>query len=193
MTDVSRRWILWSAGFVALAALLLAPPAPASEPMTADPLRSQILAMIGGFHHLPDESEWKALPPRAQEILIEIASDPGQPAFKRARAIAALAWFPSPETKTFLTGVIQNRDKFKPMLRRKAVRALLVAYRDEAVPVTTPLLKEDDPLMREAVVEGLGELGTPLALSTLRTHLVLEPESWLRKRMEIHLKKGGAP
>lgn len=142
-----------------------------ARPAAAGELREPVMTLLSGVEDTPTASELQALGPAAGAELLEIAADPDVARSKRGRAVHALGWFPSDQTRGFLDQTLQSDDKY---LARKAVRALATGWQDGALPALTPALQSDDVQLRIATVRALGDISSPKARALLDDRLAVE-------------------
>ena len=148
----------------------------------------QVDALLGGIEYVPKASEWTALGPEAAQVLVSIAKAKQERPSRRARAISALAHFPTPETRTFLE-TIASDPTLKTVLRRKALRALSHAYQGEALAFVQGFVAVEDKHLREAAVKSLAEIGTPQARLILEERRKVESAAFVRETIEKSLRR----
>lgn len=111
------------------------------------------------------------------------ALDPSLDLYRRERAISFLEYFPTAETRAFLTQLIWS--KAPNGLRRSAVFSLAFAYgrnlESEVLRIFKAILQKAGARIREAVVRGLSYLGSREAKNLLRNHLEREPDTQVRR------------
>jgi len=128
--------------------------------------------------------------------LILIADLPRVALVVRTRALAALAFYPAPTTKSYLVSLLHERaligTRAGVPLRRQAIRSLGLGFGAEAVDDLVPLQNERDPLVRASVASALGDTGAPHALPTLEAWLSREPDLTVRTAIDsaISLLRG---
>lgn len=159
----------------ALLALLLA----ASSAHADDALRGKCIDLLAAYDDPATAEDWKSLGEGVPAELMAIAKDPKVSSTRRAGAVYALGWYPTPETRTFVTGVLY--DVAAPnILRRKATFALGNGWGDGALAEIVATLASEDAQLRQAAARTLGKLGTPGATAALQERLSVETDRVVR-------------
>jgi hypothetical protein len=114
-----------------IAALLATPrlphgkhaPAPSvqEQPMTADEVRERVDSYLSSIDRPVDAGAWRALGPRAAEVLEPIATDANAFPSRRARALEGLV-AAAPDRAAQLVGAIARDEKQPAVLRVAALR-----------------------------------------------------------------------
>lgn len=162
---------------------------PAQEAQTVDPkVTSQVEELLAGYEYVPKAEDWARIGPQAAIVLRQIAADPKAQSSKRARAVSSLAHFPQDDNQTFLTELLQ-KDTNPALLRRKAIRALAVAFGPQSLPTIKPYLADADHRLRESAILAIGAVRTDEARTLLKERLSLEPSDHLKETLEETLEK----
>jgi len=177
---------------ISLLVLLLAGAAQAQSPVLKliDPeLEKQVIAMLSGIETTPKADTWRKLGTDAPYALMKVVLDTKEWPARRARAVTALKYFPTPETKQFLTELLDRKERVAPLLTRKALYALAEAWGAEAAPLIAQKLDNDDLFVREAAVRALAKAGGPDVLRLLKQREVKEPEAVVRRVIQEEVRK----
>lgn len=161
----------------------------------------QVGEVMTGIDHVPARRELTRIGPEAAEVLREIAAS-GPTVVGRGRALSSLEYFPTEETRQFLTA--QIADEAAPTrLRRKAMLAMALAFgaRDfdngvcaqypgdrGTLTLLMPFLEAPDEDLREGAVEAIALLNTPEATAALSASASQESVPYIKALME----RGGA-
>lgn len=142
----------------------------------------------------PDKEALVAASPEAASILREIAGDTRAARPLRGRALAALAFFPSSETKATLRHLLRSR-RAPELLRSRALMAMSAAFEDASVSEVAAYLSDRSEVLQDTAAQALGALGTPKAKATLRQALrrSTDPELSRRIRAALRPTRRGAP
>lgn len=140
----------------------------------AGPLRDQVLPQLQGIEDPPSAEALRALGPGVAAELLELSEDGELPRSVRAKAVHALGWFPSPETRAALVARLDGSDR---ILARKAAYALGEGWGAGAIPELTRALEAPDSHLREAAARALGGVDSPEAVAVLEARLAVEESS----------------
>ncbi len=157
----------------------------ASPVVRADPAD----LLLDGVDTVPDAAAWRRLGPAGEARLAAIAGDRDAPIGRRARAVSALAHFPSDATRKLLATLLSHDDA-PSLLRRKAALSLARAFGDMSVATLAAQAGAADPRLRDDVARALGSIGTARARAVLQRRLAVEG-TWVRRTIERALR--GAP
>jgi HEAT repeats len=190
---------------VGLCAPLLAPPgwsAPRSasvpkaegqHPKVPPATRSAVESWLRAHELPPRKDELGALGEGADAALVAIAADEKVEILIRARAISAVAYYPSPEARRLLVGLVGRKPPpAKPAAAPPAGQNLLV--RKAAVGLgwmggldvpghLGPLLDDPDPEVRLDAAIGLGLTRLSAAADLLRKRLLVEQDPRVRQQI----------
>ena len=150
----------------------------------AGPLRAQVLPQLQGIEDAPAAESLRALGPGVDAELMEIFQDSSQPRSTRARALHALGWFPTPESRLILVGALDGEDR---VLARKAVTALGEGWGADALPELGRALGAADVHTRESAARALGNLNLPEANALLEARLKIEDSSTVQQTITTSL------
>lgn len=142
-----------------------------SAPAFAGALREPVLTALSGVEDVPTADNLRALGSGVEAELLEIAQDANVARTRRARAVQALGWFPSPASRSFLEQTLGVTDR---LMARKAAYALANGWGNDAVPVLTIALGNDDVQLRDAAARALAIVGSSAADAALRERLSVE-------------------
>ncbi len=175
---------------VALAGLLAVAPAGAEPPPPAGRAAVESRLRAHGLPQAP--AAWKALGSRVDEVLVAIGGDAKVEAPIRARAMGALAFFPTPAARRFLEDTIERRaassDPSDRLMVRRAAVALGWIGGVTAAARLGPLIENADPDVRQDAAVGLGLTRLPAAADLLRKRLAAEPVARVRAHIERQLR-----
>jgi hypothetical protein len=140
----------------------------------AGPLDDRVEEMLQGIESTPKAAEWKSLPPEAAPLLAAIAKDPKALPTKRARAVHALAYFPTAaESETTLAALVDDAHT-EITVRRSAARAYAAGFKDRALPHLTPLVEDANPRLREEAVKAVASIPGANATDLLKRRAPVE-------------------
>ncbi len=146
-------------------------------------LQRRVLVMLSGYETFPNAEQWQALEPEAADELMTIATDVKQWPLRRARAVLALAYFPTKPVLQFLSDLFTREDPIAPMLRRKAIQALATGFPKEAVSVIKPNLQSTDFYLREVTIDALLQIRSPQAMGVLKQHRQVESNELILEKI----------
>ena len=178
------------AALVVVAALLAALPAGARSPSprTPDEQREALIGLLGATELRLGRALLDTVGDDVPHQLILVADLPAVAPIVRTRAVAALAYYPSPQTRGYLVSLLHERSLANTavgaLLRRQAIRSLGAGFGEGAIDDLIPLQGDRDPLIREAVARGLGDTASAHALPTLEAWLGREPELTVRAAID---------
>ena len=148
---------------------------------------AEVDVLLGGIEYVPKAEEWTKLGPDAATVLRTIAGSQNERPSRRARAVSALAHFPTPETKAFLTGILHGADS-PVLLQRKAMSALSFAYGADSLQLLQPYLANPNRRLRESAIRAVGTVASPDAKALLKQRLQVEDAKYLRETIQEVLK-----
>lgn len=158
--------------------LLLAIPSAHAD----DALRARCLDLLSAYEEPATEADWKRLEAGVEGELLGIAQDAALSHTKRANAIFALGFFPSPSVRTYLAGLVATEPN-DGIFRRKAAYALASGYGDAALPELVAALGASDVHLRAATARAIGTIGTAAAKKALEDRLVVEKDRMVREAL----------
>jgi len=156
----------------------------ASQMSFADDTYDAVLAHLSGIEETPTQAELQAIGDGVETALIAIAQDDQQPRSKRGRAIVALGYFPSSDSRVVVEGALQGEDNY---MARKACYAIGAGWGTDAVPLLTNALQADNVHTREAAAVVLGTVGGDNARSVLTSRLDTETSEVVREAIQSAL------
>jgi len=168
---------------LALAVGLAAP----ATAQTTDDLRTTVETLLGGFEKPATDAEWQALGEGAVPHLQAIAADGEFPRSTRARAVAALGNFATPEVIGYLAGLLAPGGD--EVLQRKALRALARTGGAAQLEPIAGFLAHDSSVLREAAAHALGLIGTPEAKAALEARRAVETSTAVTKAIDEELAR----
>lgn len=151
-------------------------------------VRSKLTGLLGGFEHIPTKKELdhQGEPEEVAGALRAIYRDQEVMPIKRTRALSALRFYPTEETRQLYEDVLQG-EQTPEMDRRIAVKAYGKAFEGEAVPMLADLLDHADYHTRDAAVRTLADIAArddgDAARAALRRRLKQETEEPIRRRI----------
>ena len=89
-----------------LATFLAGIPTAFAQDPASSPSKTQVLELLSGYEESASPESLKALGTSVPSVLQSIASDGSLTHTQRARAVHALGWFPSEDTKSFLYSIV---------------------------------------------------------------------------------------
>lgn len=166
-----------------LAALLFSALLPLSA--HAGEHRDAVMDLLNAIDSTTSEADLKALGDGVEAELKEIADDGEVATSRRGRAISALQYYPSAESRTFLEAKLETGDK--SLYRRKAAGALGAGWGEPSVEVLAPYLADKDEQLRMAVARTLGSVGGDAARGALEARLKKEKADAVKETLEAAL------
>jgi hypothetical protein len=169
----------------ALLALLLASGVAAAAPTARDLDRA-----LGGFERGPALEDVRRLGPRADEVLIAVASDARTSPLRRVRAIAALRFVPSAAARAFLIALVRDegsRDRGLAVVEVAAALGALAPYEPELV---LPYLAHPSADVRQSAAAALASgpsARTQLVQQALQARAAVERDRGVRALLDRHL------
>lgn len=154
----------------------------------AGELRDDVVAQLDAIEEPPTRESLAALGDGVAAELIAIAQDSSATRTHRAKALHALGYFPSADSRLVLTTALDGGDS---KLQRRAVHALANGWGQAAVADVTPALSSSDVQLRAAAAKALGRVGGPDARAALQQRLPSETEPMVREIIEAALPTSG--
>jgi HEAT repeat protein len=180
-----------------LLGLLAALPASAALARPAGPTaatrvsRSAVEARLRAYEP-GSPSSWQTLGAGADEALVDVAADAKMDVLVRARAVAALGYFPTAPARRFLERTIESKAAAKDPGDRLLLRRAAVALGwmgGLGVPARLgPLLDHEDPEVRLDAAIALGLTRLAPAADLLRKRMDVEPVPRVRSQMGRQLR-----
>ena len=137
-------------------------------------IKASLQHLFNGYCLVVTDEELAKLgnPDDVSQALIELGGDESGDTIIRAKALSSLSYFPFEKVRLFLeqTAVSSDRAIFK----KKALRALAVGFKDDAIPTLNLFLADKDPEIREEAIVALGDIGTQKSLEALNNHATQE-------------------
>lgn len=140
---------------------------------------SDVLALLQGYEwDVPSEP----LPiANAEQALIDISSDQGQPNFIRARASAVLTLYPSDRVWDIFVGQVASPSNNVSL--RRTVDGLCATFvsttkATDVEKLLMPMLSAEDPLLRVRVAKCLQQIDSEAAITALSTYRAGIGEGW---------------
>ncbi len=178
------RFVRWISALALACAL--ATPALAQTDDGGD-LRSTVEAMLGGFERPATDDDWQVLGARAVPHLLAIAADESVARSTRARAVAALGNFDSPESITYLAGLLAPGGD--AVLQRKALRSLARTGGATHLTLIGGYLESEDTVLRESAAHALGLIATDEARAALEARRAIETSTAVQKAIDEELAR----
>jgi HEAT repeat protein len=133
--------------------------------------------------HVVTAEEVRALGPRADRLLIGVASDARSSRLRRARALLALRHVPSEEAREFLRAVIADKREAvegADVLDLAAALTSLSPYGREVLTDLLAFVAHRSADVRHAAISALGAVHEPEAESAIRARLYVERDPGVR-------------
>lgn len=142
-----------------------------------------ILLLLSAHHELPPKRLFTKASPDARAILLELAQRDEFFKLHRYRALEALgSYWADGEVFTLYAGILAGDEDV--LLKHRILMFSARAFGDRSVPMIQPYVRHDDYQLRRTAIEALIGIGTPDALTPLRTALPEEESEPLRALME---------
>lgn len=169
-----------------LAALFLSALLPLSAAHAGEH-RDAVMDLLNAYDTPTTQADLEAIGDGVVAELKEIADDGSVATSRRGRAISALQYFPSDDTRTFLADKLEKGDK--SLYRRKAAGALGAGWGEPAVELLAPYLSDKDEQVRMAVARALGTVGGDEAKVALEGRLKKEEAEAVKETLETALSE----
>lgn len=131
--------------------------------------------------------------PEVPRLLVDIANHPAETTAVRVRALTALAFYPTPDIRSFLAGLLHEPaltgSPAGTMLRAEALRSLGKGFGEDAVEDLAALREDPSPTVRAAAAEGLGHTRSEVARQLLEAWLGAEPTLPVRAAIDDGLRR----
>jgi len=146
--------------------------------------RASLVWLLASYQVELKRTDLDQFGPDTVELLIDIANTPRDAAKVRVRALAGLGLYPSEDSYAFLTSLLNERNligNFDGLqMRRQAIRSLGRGFGERAIDELMTFKNDEQPAVRQAVAQALGDSGSQRALPTL--------ELWLDNEQDITVK-----
>jgi HEAT repeat protein len=130
--------------------------------------------------------------PDVPRLLVDIANHPAEAAQVRVRALSGLVFYPTPDARSFLGGLLHeptlSRTAAGAQLRAEALRTL-GHFGEDSVETIAALREDPAPEVRAAAAEGLGHTRSEQARQVLEAWLGLEPSLPVRAAIDAGLRR----
>ncbi len=128
------------------------------------------------------------LGPDTVELLIDIANTPRDAPRVRVRALAGLGLYPSEDSYSFLTSLLNERNLIGNshglQMRRQAIRSLGRAFGERAIDELMTFKNDEQAGVRQAVAQALGDSRSARALPVLELWLTTEQDLLVRDAVD---------
>lgn len=163
--------------------------ATAPPPQTTTQMqRARVETMLEASQTTPSSEQLLSEGPGIYRALLAIFNDPRAPLPARQKALASMANIDDARGIATLRDVLFEPTSAPPFLRT-AVKALARAKGARAVSDVAGALSREDPTVRIAAAEALGEIGGPAARMALSKQLETEGDPAVRAALERALAK----
>ncbi|HHH30188.1 MAG TPA: HEAT repeat domain-containing protein [Polyangiaceae bacterium] len=163
-----------------------------SLPSTADAASPEVEQQVMTLLRAPDteatEADWKAIGPEVDDALRDIAMNKKVLAGHRGRALEALVYFKSAETRKVLETLAADGKQFW-VIRGRAARTLALSYQKDALSHIAPLLDEDNKRVREAAIKAVGMVRAAESSALLKARLPKEKSKYLERLIDETLTR----
>jgi hypothetical protein len=166
-----------------IASLCLSAPARGEEPSTRD----RVLELLKGYEFEPGQSDWDEIGPEAASALMDIASDTDQIKIVRARALAALRFFPQTKVRTFIVDLL-SMDEQDEMLLRKGLYALASGFGKDSLDDIALFLGHANADVREAAARAVGKIVSWKSLKLLKKRAKVEKNGMVLEVVKDQIK-----
>lgn len=149
----------------------------------AEPPRAAVERLLAGFEARPQPEAMRRLGPGTDAVILQIASDPATPATMRLRALAALAWVPTPAGQAACRRVIRDEagaTEGLPVLEVGACAHTLGAFGPDSAADLVPLLAHPAAEVRLGAARGLESARPASAKTAVERRLAVEPDDSVR-------------
>ena len=137
--------------------------------------------------------DWARIGPRTDTnlILVDMIGEKELPRIYRARAIEALAFFPTKRSKQVLWELVYSREG-DAVNQKLALRSLGATWQADALFDLVGFLDDPSPVLREGAVLGIGLVDDPRVTSILENRLYQETSITVRLAIEKALDQARA-
>jgi HEAT repeat protein len=160
---------------------------------SAQAQRESLVMLLGAYEPLLVRAALDRVGPDVPRLLVDVASHPSERPTVRARAVAALGLYPSPDMRGYLSGLLHEPSligtPLGTLLRAQAIRSLGLAFGDSAVDAIAALRGDPSSDVRQAVALGLGASGSARARLILEAWIALEPSLGVREAIDKGLRR----
>ena len=165
-----------------------------STTIAAQVLDDPVEELLSGVDSVPSRTELDdaAGTDAEAELLVLAAEGSSADTGIRIRALRALAMYPSTESQTTLSTVIETRaggGGVDTLYLRAAMRSLAVIATTDAVDTIAALLTHDSRDVRAAAARALAITGSPAAVPLLRDRLGVEPTLQVRLALSAAIRE----
>lgn len=151
-------------------------------------VEQQVMTLLRAPDTEATEADWKAIGSEVDDALREIATDKKVLAGHRARAVEALVYFQSAETRKVLETLAGDAKQFW-VVRGRAARTLVLSYQKGALGHVAPLLNDDNKRVREAAIKAVGMVRDAQSTALLKARLPKEQSKYLRSLIDETLAR----
>lgn len=150
--------------------------------------RASLVWLLASYGTELKRADLDELGPNTVELLIDIANTPRDAAKVRVRALAGLGLYPSEDSYSFLTSLLNERNLIgNPnglQMRRQAIRSLGRAFGERALDELMTFKNDEQAGVRQAVAQALGDSRSPRALPVLELWLTTEQDLLVRDAVD---------
>jgi len=147
-----------------------------------------LLLLLNAHEFRVDRVTLDRIGPDVPHLLIKVVGESKHRPTARVRATAALAVYPTDQTRKFLESRLWERGLMGTVLgiqiRRQAARSLAEAFGESAVNLIAGLRDDPEPLIREGCAQALGASHSPHALPILKAWVAHEQELVVRAAVD---------
>ncbi len=159
---------------------------------TADAASPEVEQQVMTLLRAPDteatEADYKAIGPEVDDALRDIAMNDKVLAGHRGRALEALVYFKSPETRKVLETLAGDANQFW-VVRGRAARTLVLSYQKGALAKVAPMLNDDNKRVREAAIKAVGMVRDAQSTTLLKARLPKEQSKYLKSLIDETLAR----
>jgi hypothetical protein len=154
----------------------------------------RIVTLLSGYEYFPTAEDLTAVTPDPVPYLLAMVYDTGGrwlPTHHH-RAVAALAYYPTPSVWAQLTYLLEAPGT-PELMRHHVINALANGFGEAALGRLEPVLYDEDLQLRLTAVSAIGEIRTSRSARALETALSAEPNRLVQERSERALVSGPEP
>jgi len=150
--------------------------------------RASLVWLLASYHTELRRDTLDELGPDTVELLIDIANTPRDAPRVRVRALAGLGLYPTEDSYSFLTSLLNERNLIgNPdglQMRRQAIRSLGRAFGERPIDELMTFKNDEQAGIRQAVAQALGDSRCQRALPVLELWLTSEQDLFVRDAVD---------
>jgi len=163
---------------ISLALAMFACATPSTAEAASPEVEQQVMTLLRAPDTKATEADFKAIGPEVDDALRDIAMDKKRLVGHRGRALEALVYFKSAETRQVLETLTADAKQYW-VVRGRAARTLALSYQKDALGSIAPLLNDKSKRVREAAIKAVGMVPVAESSALLKARLPEESSKYL--------------